>query len=62
MNSLRHVVAVVMVLGSLMGAVAVAVVLLRPPKPPEPPDPNVLAPHDAIDSDDPDLPYGWSGP
>lgn len=62
MNSLRHVLAVVMVLGSLMGAVAVAVVLLRPPKPL---DPNVLAPHDRldpIDGDDPDLPYGWSGP
>lgn len=62
MSSLGHVFTVVMLLGVLMGGVAVAACLLRPPKRP---DPNVLAPHDRldpIDNDDPDLPYGWSGP
>ena len=56
---MRHVFEVILVLGCVAGLVAVAAVLLRAP---EVRDPNELAPHDAIDSDDPDLPYGWSGP
>ena len=63
MSSIGHVITIVMLIGVLMGGVAVAACLLRPPRPL---DPNDLAPHDRlgdlIEDDDPELPYGWSGP
>ena len=44
-----------------MGALAIACALRATPDE-RLTDPNTLAPHDAIDADDPELPYGWSGP